>query len=174
MAFEKQLIAKNIRDLRKDKGLTQKELAEATGLSYSSIASYENGLREPNSRSMVILEQFFGVSGEYLRGGVDKSAFIYQKGQLQHGLKLLDDLMYRFKDAYRSTSQSNRLRATEMLDAVLARMTSSVVTNAADPDWTAEEIDRLICVFLALNRAGRDKLLERADELQQLPQYHRE
>ena len=35
MAFEKQLIAKNIRDLRKDKGLTQKELAEATGLSYS-------------------------------------------------------------------------------------------------------------------------------------------
>ena len=82
--------------------------------------------------------------------------------------------MYRFKDAYRATKSSNRLRATEMLDAVLARMTSSVVTNAADPDWSAEEIDRLIGVFLALNRAGRDKLLERADELQQLPQYHRE
>ena len=82
--------------------------------------------------------------------------------------------MYRFKDAYRTTKSSNRLRATEMLDAVLARMTSSVVTNAADPDWTAEEIDRLIGVFLALNRAGRDKLLERADELQQLPQYRRE
>ena len=57
---------------------------------------------------------------------------------------------------------------------MLTRMTSSVVTNAADPDWTAEEIDRLIGVFLALNRAGRDKLLERAEELQEMPRYHRE
>ena len=174
MSLSSHIIAKNIKNLRAQKGLTQKQLADETGLSYSSITSYENGLREPNGRAMAALERYFGVTGDYLRGGVDRSALIVRDGQVLNGLDELDNRMYRFKDAYRATKSSNRLRATEMLKSVLTRMTSSVVTNAADPDWTAEEVDRLIGVFLALNRAGRDKLLERADELQQLPQYHRE
>ncbi len=167
-------IAIRLRELRNAKNITQKELSEKTGISLQSIVNYEIGRREPNSRAMAALERYFGVTGDYLRGGVDRSALIVRDGQVLNGLDELDNLMYRFKDAYRATKSSNRLRATEMLESVLTRMTSSVVTNAADPDWTAEEIDRLIGVFLALNRAGRDKLLERADELQQLPQYRRE
>lgn len=163
-----------LKELRQKANITQKELSEKTNISLRSIINYENNLREPNSRAMAALERYFGVTGDYLRGGVDRSALIVRDGQVLNGLDELDNLMYRFKDAYRATKSSNRLRATEMLESVLTRMTSSVVTNAADPDWTAEEIDRLIGVFLALNRAGRDKLLERADELQQLPQYHRE
>lgn len=163
-----------LKELRQKANITQKELSERTNISLRSIINYENNLREPNSRAMAALERYFGVTGDYLRGGVDRSALIVRDGQVLNGLDALDNLMYRFKDAYRATKASNRLRATEMLESVLTRMTSSVVTNAADPDWTAEEIDRLIGVFLALNRAGRDKLLERADELQQLPQYRRE
>ena len=167
-------LGSRLKELRQKANITQKELSEKTNISLRSIINYENNLREPNSRAMAALERYFGVTGDYLRGGVDRSALIVRDGQVLNGLDELDNQMYRFKDAYRATKSSNRLRATEMLDAVLARMTSSVVTNAADPDWTAEEIDRLIGVFLALNRAGRDKLLERADELQQLPQYRRE
>lgn len=167
-------IANTLRELRHQQGLTQAELAQNVGLSIHAINSYESGRREPNSRAMAALERYFGVSGDYLRGGVDRSALIVRDGQIVNGLDELDNLMYRFKDAYRATKSSNRLRATEMLESVLTRMTSSVVTNAADPDWSAEEIDRLIDVFLALNRAGRDKLLERADELQEMPRYHRE
>lgn len=107
-------------------------------------------------------------------GGVDRSALIVRDGQVVNGLDELDNLMYQFKDAYRATKPSNRLRATEMLEGILTRMTSSVVTNAADPDWSSDEIDRLIGVFLALNRAGRDKLLERADELQEMPRYRKD
>ncbi len=61
-------IAITLKALRKEKNITQKQLATETGLSLSSIVSYENGLREPNSKAMVTLEKFFGVSGEYLRG----------------------------------------------------------------------------------------------------------
>ena len=167
-------LGSRLKELRQKANITQKELSEKTNISLRSIINYENNLREPNSRAMAALERYFGVTGDYLRGGVDRSALIVRDGQVLNGLDELDNLMYRFKDAYRATKSSNRLRATEMLESVLTRMTSSVVTNAADPDWTAEEVDRLIGVFLALNRAGRDKLLERADELQQLPQYHRE
>lgn len=63
-------IKDNIKELRKKDGITQKELALSTGLSLSSIISYENGLREPNSKAMVALENFFGVSGDYLRGNI--------------------------------------------------------------------------------------------------------
>lgn len=69
MSLNSHGIAKKIKDLRAEKGLTQKQLADATGLSYSSITSYENGLREPNGRAMAALERYFGVTGDYLRGG---------------------------------------------------------------------------------------------------------
>ena len=65
---KKQRIANIIKSLRKSKGITQKQLANETGLSYSTIINYENGLREPNSKSMAILENYFNVSGSYLRG----------------------------------------------------------------------------------------------------------
>lgn len=62
------MIAKRIKELRKEKGLTQKQLSEQIGIPYRSIVNYEIGCREPNSKAMSILEEFFQVSGKYLRG----------------------------------------------------------------------------------------------------------
>ncbi|WP_050699003.1 helix-turn-helix domain-containing protein [Anaeromassilibacillus senegalensis] len=59
----KTTLAQNIRNLRKARGWTQKELANKTGLSYSAVVSYENGLREPTGRALAALEQIFGVTG---------------------------------------------------------------------------------------------------------------
>lgn len=67
-----QEISKRIRLLRKELNLTQKQLSEVTGLSYGAIANYEQGFREPNSKSMVIFENLFQVSGAYLRGETDE------------------------------------------------------------------------------------------------------
>nr|WP_276580145.1 helix-turn-helix transcriptional regulator [Lacticaseibacillus parakribbianus] len=41
-----------IKSMRASRRLTQKDLAEAAGLSLSSIQSYENGTREPKRQSM--------------------------------------------------------------------------------------------------------------------------
>ena len=71
--MDKPIVKSNnrVRELRLIHHLTQSELAEKTQLSYSSIVSYENGLRDPNARAMATLESFFGVSGEYLLGLTD-------------------------------------------------------------------------------------------------------
>lgn len=61
----KPLLAIRLQQLRKAKGLTQKQLAEQSGLSYNSIISYENGKSEPNCKALVSLEKFFNVSGSY-------------------------------------------------------------------------------------------------------------
>ena len=65
-------IAAQIKNLRLSKGITQKELAEQTGIALQSIINYENGRREPNSKAMAALERYFGVSGEFLRGETDE------------------------------------------------------------------------------------------------------
>ena len=73
---EKIVIAQRIRELRKSKNLTQARLAQLTGLKETAIRSYENSLREPNSKAMAALEEYFNVSGAFLRGETDVRDFL--------------------------------------------------------------------------------------------------
>ena len=57
--------------LREEKGLTQKQLSEATGVAQSAIAFWENGKRLPTLPSLIILAKFFDVSIDYLAGLVE-------------------------------------------------------------------------------------------------------
>ena len=66
-------ISMRLKELRKQKGITQRELAEQSGIPLRSIVNYENSSREPNSKAMAVLEQFFNVSGRYLRGETEDS-----------------------------------------------------------------------------------------------------
>lgn len=51
-----------LRQLRENKGISQEELARATGLSKSAISMYENGRREPkNYEILEILADYFNV-----------------------------------------------------------------------------------------------------------------
>ena len=72
--MDNSFFAEKLKDLRRKNKLTQKELSEKTDISYSSIVSYENGLRQPNAKSLAALERFFGVSADELLGN-----FMYKK-----------------------------------------------------------------------------------------------
>jgi len=69
-------ISARIKELRKEKGITQKQLSQLTGLGYNSIIGYENARREPNSKAMAALEEYFNVSGAFLRGETDVRDFL--------------------------------------------------------------------------------------------------
>lgn len=58
----------NLKMLRIERGLGQVELAEKLGLSKGIISLWENGLREPNMSSLIVIAQFFNVSIDYLVG----------------------------------------------------------------------------------------------------------
>lgn len=53
-------------ELRKSKGLTQTQLAEAVGLSQSMIAYIESGSKEPSRDFKINLARYFSVTVEYL------------------------------------------------------------------------------------------------------------
>lgn len=52
--------------LRKSKGLTQKDIADALGISRQAYANYEAGNREPDLNTLKKLSDFFSVSIDYL------------------------------------------------------------------------------------------------------------
>jgi transcriptional regulator with XRE-family HTH domain len=62
------MIGDVLKRLRKEKGLTQEQLAEKVGLSKSAIIQYENNKREPNFHSAFKLCDFFNVTMPYLTG----------------------------------------------------------------------------------------------------------
>lgn len=48
--------------LRKQVGLSQKELAEKIGISWRGYQNYELGVREPQLSTLVALADFYGLS----------------------------------------------------------------------------------------------------------------
>ncbi len=55
-----------LKAIRMAKGLTQHEVAEATGIARSTIAAYEAGARKPHGENVKALAEFYGVSADYL------------------------------------------------------------------------------------------------------------
>ena len=58
----------NLKELRLEKNLGQVELAKALGVSKGVISLWENGLREPNMYSLIIIAKFFNVTIDELVG----------------------------------------------------------------------------------------------------------
>lgn len=57
-----------LQNLRKNKGLSQTELAKKIGVAPSTIGMYETGKREPNYETLEIIADFFNVDMNYLLG----------------------------------------------------------------------------------------------------------
>lgn len=55
-------------DLRKEKGLTQRELAKIFNISSGNICDYEKGRIEPSIDRLIAFSNFFGVSVDELLG----------------------------------------------------------------------------------------------------------
>lgn len=62
------LFGENLRKLRKEKNLTQKQLAEHLGVTARTIGYYESGQRFPSPETINRIADFFDVSLDWLFG----------------------------------------------------------------------------------------------------------
>lgn len=60
--------ASRLKDLRKENGIGQNDLAKLLELSNSSISYWENAKQEPSASALCKLAQYFDVSVDYLLG----------------------------------------------------------------------------------------------------------
>lgn len=55
-------IGNAIKELRKEKGLSQRDLAEKAGLTQTSLSQIESGVKRPNPSTIKKITDFFGIS----------------------------------------------------------------------------------------------------------------
>ena len=66
MSFSERLV-----ELRKSRGLTQKQVYEGVSMSMLGYQRYEYGEREPSFQKLIALADYFDVSLDYLVGRSD-------------------------------------------------------------------------------------------------------
>ena len=74
-------------ELRRDKGMSQKQLGDMLSVSKFTISSYENGKTSPDDESKKILARPFGVSLDYLMGLIDEP-FPYEREKMPNCILL--------------------------------------------------------------------------------------
>ena len=67
----KSLFSQRLSRLRKERGLSQKQLGEVIGVSNKAICTMELGTRETTFEKLVLLAEYFHVSADYLLGITD-------------------------------------------------------------------------------------------------------
>lgn len=72
-----------LKQLRKEKKLTQKELALALNIPYRTLINWELNTRKPSYENMIRIQEFFNVSGAYLRGETnDRKTMIWDDEEI--------------------------------------------------------------------------------------------
>lgn len=87
-------LADNIKKLREDRELRQKEVANALDIGYSNYNKIENGNREISVKELQRLAGFYNISVDQvlnLDGGLPKEVVIEDK-QAQEQLRLISEL----------------------------------------------------------------------------------
>lgn len=133
-------IALRIKELRKENHMTQKDLAEKTGLSLSTIIGYENKKREPNSKAMAALEKIFNVSGAYLRGETSERNPISKWDDDEYMDTLEEEYYTLVKSLADVALQQNEKSIKDISDIIIELRTLIKYTNDANLNQALELI----------------------------------
>lgn len=111
----------NLKQARKNSGLTQKEVADKLGVGQSTYKNYEGGLREPNGNTTVLLAEIFNVTTDYLLGRdtgepetIDKLAGEFNMSELEK--KILDNYLALPKDMRSDLMEFLEKSVNEVMD----------------------------------------------------------
>lgn len=103
----------SLKRIRKEKGVTQDQIARYLNISRASYTNIENGKRDPDTPTMLRLADYFGVSVDELLGRITA----YEAGTLE-GLQLDER---RILIEYRKLNDTGKLKAFEFI--LMARNT---------------------------------------------------
>ena len=95
----KEQLGNRIKQLRLEKRIPQKDLAESIGISPSTIGMYEQNRRVPDADTLIKLSTYFGVTIDYLLGKTEqKEKPTKEEGELSERDKQLIDLISALPD----------------------------------------------------------------------------
>lgn len=66
------MMGDRLQDLRKDRKISQQQLAEQLNISVHTVSSYERSRSSPDDEILIRIAKFFDISIDYLMGLIDK------------------------------------------------------------------------------------------------------
>lgn len=88
-----------IKQLRNEKGLSQRQLAERVGIDKSTVALYESGKRLPSLSRLVSLSCALGVTTDFLLGiSNGKDNFLDVSGLTQKQIASLEQIVENYRN----------------------------------------------------------------------------
>jgi len=106
MEGQKSCLSQRLRELRNAQGISQYKLADEVGLSRGLLSNYEQGTRETDYNTLLLLADYYNVSLDYLLGAsnvckrfMDNQTYV-RDNQLVSDIFTLSDYSYTQLQAY--------------------------------------------------------------------------
>lgn len=92
-------IGNKIRELRKQRGITQEQLAESIGISFQAVSKWENNIALPDITLVPVLASYFGVSMDEL--------FDFNLKEIEHAVRIITEKAYQYRES--NPAESRRI-----------------------------------------------------------------
>lgn len=106
-----------LKELRKSKRLTQKELADLMGFNLGTYRNYEQGIRAPNAETLIEFAEFYDTTVDYILGRPDKDCPVRLINETS------EDVFIRLINAYQNLEHENRKKVADYSEDLLHAQT---------------------------------------------------
>ena len=154
-------IGQQIKKARISAGMTQKELAEKLGIPYQGIGQWERGIRTPKLETLQRIAAAMGVPVESI---LDPAMFSTDSSPVAPLDVLANELAVPV-DVVRRVFQSVDPATEE------ARQLFGYVRALLTEEIPSDVLQRIQRALYQLNTEGRNKAVERVEELTEIPKY---
>ena len=124
-----------LRELRKKKGLTMKQVASEIGLPYTTYVNYEKGDRDLGTEISIKLADFFNVSIDYLLGRVFE-----QTTHLANGVHII-------RSSNSKKIESACVELEESNCRIFYKSDELVIAVDYDSSETLEQINKIVSIY---------------------------
>ena len=114
MEEERMIISERVFSILKDKGISQKDFAEATGIAQSTISDWKRKKTNPAADKIMVICDVLGVSPVELLSGTEGEKF----KQLDYLVLSKDSPEYELVTTYRNLGPKTRARLTGYMQAL--------------------------------------------------------
>lgn len=126
-----------LKQLRQEKGITQKEIAEILGISQAAYSLYEKGQREPKYEMLEKIADFFNVSVGFLVSG--RKDYIYERISTPFNI----DILELFPEISTITDECEKKQIIKQISDIVNKYFQEPLTLSAHFDGTEYTKDEL-------------------------------